>query len=865
MRKMSFWVLLWAGTAFCACPEIDKVQCRQIGGKFSITYTLSNGPGIVTASVFTNGAAVADEQLTGMTGDVNKRVETGADREILWRPSRTSTLTGLFKAGEVSVRLTAHRPSRPPRYMAVDLVSGAVSYYVSSNAVPGGVLNDVYKKTSMLFRRIDAANVLWRMGTCEKDSPRDFALCRPRPVTLTYDYYMAVFEMTHAQFRALAGYDSGSSDFKNCAEWDLMPVEYVSYQTMRGAIATYDFWTDRQSAATAGVLPGSPIGRLRARTGNGLPFDLPTAAEWEYAARAGSLNRYIGDVDVVRNQNVTELDAETRAALDAYAWFSFNSKTDETVDAEGVGRPHRVGGKRPNGWGLYDMGGNVNEIVHDYAIDKAATVISDGSYEVDPIGPPPSRAMSSGYGRHRQVKGGGYSDGYVVQRPEVVHDKLIGETGWNKWCGIRLACPIAQVFHAPMSDTPLSEPVFSFDPVSREAVISYTLAQGEPRIVTLDVKTNGCSIGTKHFVNLGGAVNRVVNPGNHRIFWRPDQTWPDHCLDTSKDAVTVEIRAWTTNNPPDYAVIDLAAANLPVFYYVDADAVPGGVTHALYKTSKLVMRKIPAANVVWRMGRPKGVSPDANGPAYDRYVQLTKDYWISVFQITERQYYLVTAGSTSNYKADPLHWTMPLHNISWGAYSDGTHSIRGADATWPSSHYVNPESFLGKLRVVQPAFQFDLPTEAQWEYAYRAGTDTLTPWGDTVAQNASDPFVWNRGNWHLDPALTEKKPHEVGLLTPNGWGLYDMGGNINEWCLDYYRYNPAASEAGAVTVNPVGPLAPDAGCSTHRVLRGGSWDDDYKRIASHVRTHLQTPQMCKWRGIRLVAPVVPEEIPERGE
>jgi len=863
MKRIIFILLGFAGTVQASFPKIDEktVVCSQrAGNTIEISYVLSGEAGIVTVSFLTNGVAISENQLTGMTGDVNCRVEPG-ERRIVWKPKQTSTLSGKFKLGEATVRITAHSLSCPPLYMAVNLLTGAVNYYISSNAVPGGVQNDIYKTTSMLFRRIDAANILWRMGAVLNESPQNQELCRPHPVSLTHDYYMAVFEMTHEQYRSLKGeYVSGYSAFKDCPDWNMHPVEMISYQTMRGRCETYDYWTDRQKSSVASVRSESPIGVIRSRTGGDMGFDLPTSAQWEFAARAGSVLPFIGDIDLIRNSSMAVLDADMRNALSPYAWFSANSKTDNIVDEENKGRTHRVGERIPNAWGLYDMGGNVNEIVHDFLIDPSTSVNSDGSYEVDPIGPSREKAMISGYGAHRQVKGGGYSDGYVCQRPEYVHGALIGETGWNRWCGVRLACPIAQVHHEPLGEAPFATPEISFDESSREAVICYTLSGDTPKIVTVDIKTNGCSIGTRNFSDLAGDVNRIIKPGNHGIYWRPDHTWCGHVVDTNIDDLTVEVREWTTNNPPDYAVIDLAGPNLPVFYYVDADAVPGGITNAIYKHSKLVMRKIPAANVIWRMGGDKWDADLPPESATSHYVQFTEDYWISVFQITERQYFFVSEVCGSSYKSDPRHWTMPVHNISWGGFADGTHSVRGADAEWPGSSYVNPDSFLGKLRKLSPSFVFDLPTESQWEFAYRAGTDTLTPWGNEVTADASRGHAWNRQNWSDDPALAANSPHEVGLLKPNRWGIYDMGGNINEWCLDYFRVDNASYARRTVLVNPQGPLTPDPEYPTHRVLRGGSWDDSYERIRSSVRTHLHTPQYCKWRGIRIVAPIVPETV-----
>ena len=102
--------------------------------------------------------------------------------------------------------------------------------------------------------------------------------------------------------------------------------------------------------------------------------------------------------------------------------------------------------------------------------------------------------------------------------------------------------------------------------------------------------------------------------------------------------------------------------------------------------------------------------------------------------------------------------------------------IRGSSngAEWPSSAAVDSSSFMGKLRA-RTGLNFDLPTEAQWEYACRAGTTTKYSYGDS----GNGDYMWYYGNSCM-------KTHKVGTKLPNPWGLYDMHGNVYEWCLDWY-------------------------------------------------------------------------------
>lgn len=153
---------------------------------------------------------------------------------------------------------------------------------------------------------------------------------------------------------------------------------------------------------------------------------------------------------------------------------------------------------------------------------------------------------------------------------------------------------------------------------------------------------------------------------------------------------------------------------------------------------------------------------------------------------------------------------------------------------------------------------YRLPTEAEWEYACRAGTSTAYSFGDDVAQ--LDEYGWHYGN-------TNGGYEKVGTKKPNPWGLYDMHGNVSEWTLDQYdaEFYASLEDGVAVPYNPPTKLYP-------RTVRGGSWDDDPEmlrsatRIPSNPRWKQQDPQIPKsdwWHtdarfvGFRVIRPLNP--------
>jgi formylglycine-generating enzyme required for sulfatase activity len=160
---------------------------------------------------------------------------------------------------------------------------------------------------------------------------------------------------------------------------------------------------------------------------------------------------------------------------------------------------------------------------------------------------------------------------------------------------------------------------------------------------------------------------------------------------------------------------------------------------------------------------------------------------------------------------------------------------------------------------------YRLPTEAEWEYACRAGTDSAYGFGD-------DPDALLAHAWYFDNA--DDSTHPIGSKLPNAWGLHDMHGNVAEWVLDRHDEGTYGGRAGRLVVNPIAwptELYP-------RVVRGGSWDDDPEDLRSAARGRsrrgwkVQDPQVPRsiWYhtdatfvGFRILRPLEPPSAEER--
>jgi formylglycine-generating enzyme required for sulfatase activity len=345
---------------------------------------------------------------------------------------------------------------------------------------------------------------------------------------------------------------------------------------------------------------------------------------------------------------------------------------------------------------------------------------------------------------------------------------------------------------------------------SGTAKITYDIS-GDPGIVLLDIKSGGNSIGDAKIAQTVGDVNRKISPGTGKTIWwscSKEQLGVDDAA-----SLSAVVTAYSLDNPPEVLVLDLANTNSYMFYKSLAALPDGGLKNDIYRTSKLVMKKVPAKGVTFLCGS----SAENPAPKYKPYLaSFTYDYYLGIYPVTQGQQLLIDGQTHSRFTSGEDAALRPVDNYLWG-------DIRNWKA-WPGEYSLITSAMgcsIGKFR--RFGLIIDLPTSTEWEYACRAGKPTLFGNG-TDNEAGMDRMGWYSGN-------AGGTTHPVGRKDPNDWGFYDMHGNVFEWCLDKHR-DFELEKRTETRVNYPGESGTSS--STQKTLRGGSRAKAWNECASHT-------------------------------
>ncbi|MFA7174908.1 MAG: formylglycine-generating enzyme family protein [Kiritimatiellia bacterium] len=427
------------------------------------------------------------------------------------------------------------------------------------------------------------------------------------------------------------------------------------------------------------------------------------------------------------------------------------------------------------------------------------------------------------------------------------------------------------VFSAAAVDPAISDVVVRQRwPWSRQVDIDYLLSCEPEKRLDITVKvfngtdTEALSIPLN---SLSGDLYGV-SQGSRHIVWDPMKTG-------YTNEVLSQLRVELASVPkPLYMIVDLTApagVSNQIEYVYEADLITNkwgswernfiqtngvtivesviwtDVTNDIYKTDQLVLRRVSSGTFY-------------KGDSGIDTTTIDKDFYIGVFEVTQRQWEQVAKdpllAKPSNFYNAAYYATRPVERISYYTIREDPTTTTGQDdpdVDWPSNTTVNADSFIGQLRAKTAIHDFDLPTEAQWECACRAGTTTVFNDGnaDAICDIPGDVegenngltnryltvlgrYLFNGGksDGRTNPERTVSTASGttyVGSFRPNAWGLYDMHGNVLEWCLE---------KSGSSSIR--------------RMSRGGAWHNKAESCHSVYRITNEPDYRHGVQGFRLV-------------
>lgn len=300
----------------------------------------------------------------------------------------------------------------------------------------------------------------------------------------------------------------------------------------------------------------------------------------------------------------------------------------------------------------------------------------------------------------------------------------------------------------------------------------------------------------------------------------PSQNYRQYRIDTSEDLTTWT--PWQTDVEGDGKLLS----------YVD----PATGLQRFYRLVNTGFGEPdPPAGMVWirpgtfTMGSPASELDRDSDEGPQTVVTISRGFFLGKYEVTQREYLAVMGNNPSYFTGD---LNRPVERVSWG------------DAVAYCEKLTQQERAAGRL---PEGYEYRLPTEAQWEYACRAGTTTATAFGNSLSSvqaNFDGDYPYNGGAKGPDLGRTTK----VGSYSPNAWGFYDLHGNVNEWCADWY----SDSYPGSNVTDPHGPTSGEG-----RLYRGGRWSYAGQYCRSAFRGGVDPSDTYNGLGFRAALVAVP--------